>query len=79
MKWQQPGFGKNYASTLLLGENLLTLTDDGQLILVAADPTKYSELGRQQICGKNWNFPAYADGRLFVRDTRELQCFDLLK
>ncbi|MDQ6631889.1 MAG: PQQ-binding-like beta-propeller repeat protein [Verrucomicrobiota bacterium] len=79
LKWDQPGFGKENSSTMVLGKNLLVLTEDGQLVLVAADSTKYSELGRQQICGKNWNFPAYADGKLFVRDARELQCFDLLK
>ncbi len=79
LKWEQPGFGKENSSTMVLGKNLLVLTDDGQLVLVAADSTKYSELGRQQICGKNWNFPAYADGKLFVRDAREMLCFDLLK
>ena len=43
----------------------------------AADPEKYVELGRQQVCGKTWSFPAFADGRLYVRDNKELQCFDL--
>ncbi|MGI8964881.1 MAG: PQQ-binding-like beta-propeller repeat protein, partial [Limisphaerales bacterium] len=79
LKWEQPGFGKENSSTIVLGKNLLVLTDDGQLVLLSADSTKYSELSRQQICGKNWNFPAYADDKLFVRDTRELQCFDLVK
>ena len=76
--WAQDGFGKDYSSTLALGKNLLVLTDLGELVLVAADAGKYQELGRQQVCGKNWSFPAYADGKLFVRDARELQCLDLL-
>lgn len=81
VKWSQPGFtgGKEaYCSTILVGKNLLVLTYDGQLLLVAADPAKYTELGRLQVCGKTWSFPAYADGKLFVRGTRELVCVDLL-
>ena len=76
-RWAQDGFGKEYSSTLAIGKNLLVLTDLGELVLVAANPDKYVELGRQQICGKTWSFPAFADGRLYVRDTKELQCLEL--
>ncbi len=35
-----------------------------------------------QVCGLNWCNPAYADGKLFVRDgikiTGELLCLDLM-
>jgi outer membrane protein assembly factor BamB len=80
LKWAQPGFvgGKEaYCSTIVIGKNLLVLTHDGQLLLLAADPAKYTELGRLQVCGKTWSFPAYADGKLFVRDERTLLCIDL--
>jgi outer membrane protein assembly factor BamB len=80
LKWTQPGFpgGKEaYCSTIVTGKNLLVLTHDGQLLLLAADPTKYTELGRLQVCGKTWSFPALADGKLFVRDERSLVCLDL--
>ena len=30
-----------------------------------------------QVCGKTWSFPAYADGQLFVRDQKSLQCIKL--
>jgi outer membrane protein assembly factor BamB len=78
LKWQQPGFGKDNSSTIAVGKNLLVLTDDGQLFLLEANPVKYVELGRAQVCGKNWNFPAYANGKLYVRDARELMSYDLL-
>src|SRR5260221_291319 len=80
LKWSQPGFGggkEGYCSTIVTGQNLLVLTYDGQLLLLAADPAKYTELGRLQVCGKTWSFPAYADGKLFVRDGRQLLCVDL--
>ena len=81
IKWSQPGFGngkRDYASTIVVGKNLLVLTEEGQLLLLAATPEKYAELGRLQICGGTWCFPAYANGQLFVRDTRELSCVSLL-
>jgi outer membrane protein assembly factor BamB len=69
--------GEENTSTLVLGKNLLALTDLGELVLLAARPDQYVELSRVQVCGKNWNFPACADGRLYVRDARELICYDL--
>jgi outer membrane protein assembly factor BamB len=76
-KWQAPGFGKENSSTISIGKNLLVLTDSGELVLIAATPSSYKELGRTQVCGNNWNFPAYADGKLYVRDARQLICVDL--
>jgi outer membrane protein assembly factor BamB len=80
-KWQAPGFGgrgTENSSTIVIGKNLLVLTDEGELVLMAARSDRYTELARTQVCGKNWNFPALADGRLYVRDARELICYDLL-
>lgn len=80
VKWSQPGFGsgrKDYASVIALANRLLVLAEDGQLVLVEASPAAYRELGRAQVCGNTWAFPAYADGRLFVRDNRSVSCYDL--
>jgi outer membrane protein assembly factor BamB len=79
LKWSQPGFGKENSSTIVNGTNLLNLTDGGELVLLQGDSSHYAELGRVQVCGKNWNFPALADGKLYVRDAREIACFDLAK
>lgn len=79
--WAQPGFGKgvttDYASTIALGDKLLVLNEAGQLQLLHADITRYRTLGQVQVCGKTWCHPAYANGRLYVRDGRSLQCFVL--
>ena len=80
LKWSQPGLGKgnkDYASTIAFGKNLLVLFESGELVLLAADSAKYTELGRMQVCGNTWSHPAFADGRLFVRDGRELLCLKL--
>ena len=76
--WRHAGFGKDYSSTIALGKNLLVLTDLGELVLVAADSSHYNEVARRQVCGKTWSFPAYVDGKLYVRDGRELICLDLI-
>jgi outer membrane protein assembly factor BamB len=79
--WQAPGFGARgteNSSTIAVGKNLLILTDEGELVLIAARSDHYTELSRVQACGKNWNFPAFADGHLYVRDARGLVCYDLL-
>ena len=67
-----------HAALLAMGKKLLLLTDTGELVLFAANPKEFKELGRAQVCGANWCNPAYADGKLFLRDTRELVCVELL-
>jgi outer membrane protein assembly factor BamB len=74
-KWTQQGFGqgrKDYASTIVVDKRLLVLSEDGQLFLLESNPEKYTELARLQVCGNTWSFPAYADGKLYVRDGKQL-------
>jgi outer membrane protein assembly factor BamB len=81
--WSKEGYvasaaEKAHGAFLVMGKNVLLLTDAGELVLFAASPTAFKELGRAQVCGVNWCNPAYADGRLFLRDARELVCVELL-
>jgi outer membrane protein assembly factor BamB len=79
--WAHEGFGDRYASAIAVGNRLLVVTDRGELVLLAADPTRYTELSRLQITGKTWNHPAYANGKLYVREGLtsgwKLNCFQL--
>jgi len=50
---------------------------NGEVLLLGADPTRYTELGRFQACGKTFSHPAYADGVLYTRDSRELVAWPL--
>jgi len=81
-QWSQRGLlqgdaKRAYAGFLVLGDNILTLTDGGTAALFAADPTQYRELGRSQVCGFNWCNPAFADGQLYLRDKRNLYRLEL--
>ncbi len=77
LNWEESGFGKFYASTLTDGKRMLVLAQMGELVLLKINPKEYEELDRMQVCGKTWSFPAYADGQLFVRDQKSLQCIKL--
>jgi outer membrane protein assembly factor BamB len=74
--WSEPSFG--YATLILAGDKLLILKTDGTLVLAAANPNKYEELARAQVCdGTTRALPALAEGLLYVRDTQVLKCVDL--
>ncbi len=88
LMWSKEGYfstpaDKAHAAFLVMGKNVLVSTDGGELVLIAADPMECREISRVQVCGLNWCNPAYADGRLYLREgvksTGELLCFDLLK
>ena len=46
-------------------------------ILVKANPERYEELGRIQLCGKTWASPAYVDGRLYIKDATHVVAVEI--
>lgn len=71
--WSQEGYwqtsaDKAYGGFLVVGTNILALTDTGQLVMFKATPEKFTEVGTAQVCAANWCNPAYADGKLYLRD-----------
>lgn len=82
--WDKTGYltsdaSHAHASMMVMGKNILMLSDLGELVLFAADPKEFKEISRVKICGTTWCNPPYVDGRLYVRDGKELQCIELLK
>jgi outer membrane protein assembly factor BamB len=77
-RWKEGRYGSG--QVLLLGDQplLVVVTEKGQAVLVAADPNVHRELGRfQAVEGKTWNHPVIAHGRLYVRNAREIACYEL--
>jgi len=76
LKWK--GGRYKHGQLLLAGQHLVVITEDGELVLVAATPEKLVEVARvPAIEGTTWNVPAFADGILLVRNTEEMAAFDL--
>ncbi|MGH9632388.1 MAG: PQQ-binding-like beta-propeller repeat protein [Bryobacteraceae bacterium] len=74
LKWKGGRYG--FGQVVLAGGHLIVVTEDGDLVLVKADPERHQELARfSAIEGKTWNHPAIAAGRLLVRNTTEMACF----
>jgi outer membrane protein assembly factor BamB len=76
VRWSQEPFGAG--TVTLAGARLLILKEDGQLLLVCANPDRYQELDRAQILSNGVRaYPAVADGLLFARSKDKLVCVDL--
>jgi outer membrane protein assembly factor BamB len=73
--WAHDGFGPG-GCTLVNG-HVLVLNDAGDLVLVKATPTAYTEVSRSHVlAGKCWNAPTISNGRIYARSTKEGVCLD---
>jgi len=82
VKWSVDNFG--HGGLVLADNNLVVVTEPGELVLVQPNTNSYVELGRflaipnyNGDTNKCWNSPAVADGRVYVRSTAFGACFDL--
>jgi outer membrane protein assembly factor BamB len=83
LAWSQAGLiraaGENaFGAFIVMGKNILLLSDGGELVLFAADPAQFHLISRTQACGVTWCSPAYANGALFLRDRNALMRLDLI-
>jgi outer membrane protein assembly factor BamB len=76
VKWSKSGFGPG--NVILLGGQVLALSDAGDLVVVEASPSAYTEVSRAKaVTGKCWSTPVVSNGRVYVRSTKEAACFDV--
>jgi len=73
--------GKRYGGQVLFlpdMEMLLVLSEKGEVVLIDATPSEETVVARfQAINGKTWNHPVIAHGKLFVRNSAEIACYEL--
>ena len=73
--WSRPNVGKYHASLLRTANNkLLMLEEEGALVMLEPNVKEYREIARAKICGNTWAHPALSDGRIYIRDSKELIC-----
>ena len=76
VKWEKAGFGPG--QVILVGNNVLVLSDAGELILVKAAADSYQEIARAKVLdGKCWTTPIVSNGRIYARSTKEAVCLDV--
>ena len=74
MKWSFPGL--RAGTVILAGKELLILTERGELLRAPASPIAFRPTARVQLMGATVRaYPALANGKLYVRNSRELICF----
>ena len=73
--WQVPRFGKG--NLIAADGKLFISTIQGELVLVTATPGGYEELGRATVMGATRQAPALSAGLLYLRDDREIVCWQV--
>jgi outer membrane protein assembly factor BamB len=76
--WNKEKVGYYHAGLIRTGDGkLLILSDAGVLTLLEVDAKGAKEVARAKVCGGTLVNPALANGRLYVRDDKELICLQL--
>jgi outer membrane protein assembly factor BamB len=66
--WSYPGLGA--ASLIRSGENLIVLSEKGELVIAPLSSTTFEPTLRQQVTdGRCWTMPALANGHVYVRNS----------
>lgn len=80
------GTGTAFIVQLDESNRVLMFSEQGDLILAKLTPEAFSEIDRAKVIDPTgsafgrkvvWSAPAYANGRMYVRNDRELRCVDL--
>lgn len=73
-KWKGGRYG--YGQLILASGHLIVMSDAGELVLVKATPSEFTEVAKfKALEGKTWNYPAIADGKIFVRNDKEMAVY----
>jgi hypothetical protein len=77
-RWKEGRYGRGQVMLLADQALLLVVTEDGEALLLSADPAGHQELGRfRALADKTWNHPVIAHRRLYVRNAEEMACYEL--
>ncbi|MFM2095565.1 MAG: hypothetical protein RIS70_2689, partial [Planctomycetota bacterium] len=77
-RWKGGRYGKGQVLLLEDSGLLLVISEQGELVLLNADPAASVERARlQALEGKTWNHPVVVGDRLFLRNAQEAVCYRL--
>lgn len=73
--WTREKVGKYHACLMnTSNDKLLLIEEAGNVVMLEPSPKGYQELCRARVSGETWAHPALANGRLFIRDKKDLIC-----
>lgn len=76
--WKQEKLGYYHAGLITTGDGKLLLLDDGgNLVLAEVSREGFKSLAKSQVCRGTLTNPALANGRVYVRDDKELICLEV--
>jgi outer membrane protein assembly factor BamB len=76
VQWKEGGFSKG--SLTAAEGRLIILGERGKLALAEATPKDYRQLSAFEFSGnKCWTVPVVANGKLYLRDTDRIVCYDI--
>jgi outer membrane protein assembly factor BamB len=78
VRWAQELRGASLSSAILADGKILTPAPP-DLVIFRATSEKFEPLGRARVDMAGWTTPAFAEGLLFVRTTKNIACYDLRK
>lgn len=77
-QWKKGRYGNCQVLLLPSGDQILVMSEDGELILLRASPSELVELTRHRVLeGRTWNHPVLVANRLYVRNGEEAACFEM--
>lgn len=77
-KWKGGRYGKGQVLLLKDSGQLLVMGEEGDVVLLKADPNAHTELARfRAIEGKTWNHPVLVGDQLFIRNSEQAASFRL--
>ena len=76
--WEKPKIGKYHAAIIRTGDDKLLMLDDaGSLTLFEPNEKEFKPLSKSKVCGPTWAHPALANGKVYLRDEKELICIPI--
>jgi outer membrane protein assembly factor BamB len=77
-RWKEGDYGAG--QVLLAGNRLLVLSEKGKLAMVNPIPESWQQLTIfSALSDKTWNHPVIAHGKLFIRNSEEMVCYEVGK
>lgn len=76
-QWRSQRLG--HGQVLLVGQHVLVQAEDGRLVVVPASGAASGQVEIKALTkgGKTWNNPAFANGRVYLRNHEEMVCYEL--